>query len=274
MQDPKIDVIIITTPNNTHFSTAKKALLANKHVVVEKPFVISSNEGSELNELANKQHKILTVYHNRRWDSGFLTLKKLLAQKTLGNLTQVEIHFDRFRPEVNPAKWRETMGRGNGILYDLGSHLVDQALNLFGSPKNYFADVGIQRPGGEAPDYFHIIFQYDPLRVILHASSVVPRPLAHFVVHGDGGSFVKWSLDPQEAQLRAGMLPNHPDFGKDETLAELTLPGQSAEAYPLERGDYAEFYRQLYRAIVDRRFEPPVLAKEALEVIEWIEKLS
>ena len=276
MTDPEIDVVIITTPNITHFPLAREALLANKHVVVEKPFVLNLAEGKELSLLANAQRKILTVYQNRRWDNSFLTLKKLMRNNILGPLLEVEIHFDRYRPFIHLEKWREHDLPGSGLLYDLGSHLLDQALQLFGVPQKYCINVGIQRRDGVNDDYFHILFQYDRLRVILHAGSVVAASPAHYVAHGELGSFVKWELDPQEAQLRRGMLPSQPEFGWDGSLAELTLVDKNNPQQLIkmscsqERGDYATFYRQLYRAIIEGE-QPPVLMNEALELIRWIE---
>ncbi len=276
LTNPLIDIVIITTPNITHFPFAKLALEAQKHVVVEKPFVITRQEGEILCDMAKKNKKILSVYHNRRWDSGFLTLQKLLQENKLGKLRQLEIHFDRFRPMVNKKNWRETKQKGAGILYDLGSHLLDQALFLFGKPDKYQSDISILRDHGEVDDYFHINLFYEDLRVILHASSTIAKPQAHLLAHGDKGSFVKYNLDIQEAQLKSGLLPTHENFGKEDDDAELTYLNDNNELVTvpqiLERGNYADFYRQLHDAICLNQ-TPPVLPEFATEVIGLIEQM-
>lgn len=171
-----IDLVVITSPNTTHFPYVKEAILNGKHVVVEKPFVVSIEEGEELISLAEQHNVVLSVYHNRRFDNDFLTIKKLLEEDRIGNVYAYEAHFDRFRPHVRD-RWREKNLPGSGILYDLGSHLIDQALSLFGKPNAISADVIKQRPGAEIDDYFHIVLHYGVKRVILRSSSYVKKPV-------------------------------------------------------------------------------------------------
>lgn len=201
--DPTLQLIVIPTPNDTHFPLAKAALNAGKHVVVDKPFTVTLSQARELDALAKAKGLLLSVFHNRRWDSDFLTLKALLADGTLGDVRYFESHFDRFRPTVQ-QRWREQKGAGSGIWYDLGPHVIDQALQLFGSPVAITLDAAELRPGAQTTDYFHCTLTYPQRRVVLHASMLVAAQSARYQVHGTKGSFVKFGLDPQEDALKAG----------------------------------------------------------------------
>ncbi|UYZ12356.1 MULTISPECIES: oxidoreductase [Brevibacillus] len=280
LSDDQIELVVVAAPNTSHFPYAKQALLAGKHVVVEKPFVIRSSEAEELIRLAESRGRVLSVYHNRRWDNDFLTIKHLLQTGALGEVFLYEAHYDRYRPEVTD-RWRERDLPGSGILYDLGSHLIDQALHLFGLPQTVMADVGAQRPGARTTDYFHIVLGYGSLRVILHAGSLVRQPGPRFQIHGDKGSFVKYGLDPQEDALRAGLIPGGPEWGRDreETYGQLTLSvgelnvSGSVETIP---GAYQTYYQQMYEAIVSATPAPvsPADAMNVIRVIEWAEQSS
>lgn len=266
----EIDLVINTLPNSEHYSISRDCLAAGKHVVVEKPFVINSSDGIELIKLAQEKNLVLSVYHNRRWDNGFLTLKKCLPE--LGKIYLYQASYDRFRPVVNLAKWREQDGVGNGILYDLGSHLIDQALVLFGSPHAVFADLDIQRENAHTIDYFEIILYYDKLRVILGSSSVMANPRPVLAIHGDKASFVKHGLDPQEEQLKAGITPLDEIYGVDKNnLPDFTSGIENiSRKLNTEKGSYSNYYHQLYRCIVNN--DPnPVIPEEALNVIKVIE---
>jgi scyllo-inositol 2-dehydrogenase (NADP+) len=210
------------------------------------------------------------VYHNRRWDADFLTLKSLIERGVLGRIVSFESRFDRFRPEVK-SRWREEGGPGGGILYDLGPHLIDQALHLFGQPDRLFADLARQRQGAMALDYFHLVLYYDAMRVVLHAGSLVNAPTARFAVHGDKGSFVKFGTDPQEAALRAGGRPGHTGWGKDPIHGELYLSGALPDRHlEMDAGRYQSYYEGIVAAI--RRGEPPpVTAEDGLATIRLIE---
>lgn len=267
--DPNIDLIIITAPNQEHFPLAKAALENGKHVIVEKPFVLNSQQGEALIALAEKQQRLLSVYHNRRWDNDFMALQKYLFDGVLGNIYSCEIRFERFRPVVDANKWREQPGAGTGILYDLGSHLIDQALCLFGWPKTIYADIAAQRGTASADDYIHLLLGYEKLKVILHASSVAKKPSPRFVVHGDKGSFIKYGMDPQENILRMehGFAAS---AGQDlENELELILEDRASKTI-LTKGDYAEYYRQIYQAITHNT-PAPVTAQQALACITLIE---
>lgn len=272
---PNLDLVVIAAPNHLHFAYAKQCLAAGKHVVVEKPFVTAMQEGRELIALAKAKQKLLSVFHNRRFDGDFLTVKDLIERRTLGALSHVESHFDRFRPVVD-QRWKELPQPGNGSFYDLGSHLLDQALVLFGKPNKILADIGTQRSGAVADDYFHVLMSYDRLRVVIHGGSLVAKAPPRFQLHGDLGSYVKYGFDPQEAMLKACVRPGDEGWGLEPASQHGVLThvqnGVSEDQLVVTlRGRYEEFYRRLYRAI---RFgeEPPVAAEEALAVIELIEQ--
>ncbi|SFE06272.1 scyllo-inositol 2-dehydrogenase (NADP+) [Paenibacillus catalpae] len=272
--DEHIDLVVITSPNQTHYPYAKQALLAGKHVIVEKPFVISSEEAEDLIETAKLQNKKLSVYQNRRWDNDFLTVKSLIASGKLGDIASYETHYDRFRPQVSD-RWREKAGPGSGMLYDLGAHLIDQTLHLFGKPASVYADLLVQRTGSEVVDYFHLILTYENMRVILHSGSLVMQHGPRFQVHGSQGSFIKYGLDSQEDMLRRGGLPGQPDWGKDreDWYGDLTLTvdGQAVTSkVPTQQGSYERFYEGMYQAITDNK-PVPVDAADAMNTIRVIE---
>lgn len=276
--DPGIDLVVIATPNTSHYPLAKAALEAGKHVVVDKPFTIHSQEAHDLIRLADEKNLALTVYQSRRWDGDFLTLKAVLATGLLGEIYSFDNHYDRFRPEVR-QRWREQDLPGSGILYDLGAHLIDQALQLFGLPEAITADLRQQRPGAQATDYFHLLLDYGSLQVILHSSCLVKQVGPRFAVHGDRGSFIKYGMDPQEAALLRGERPgpHNPAWGKEspEWYGELTTGAGGLEISKAKietlAGDYPGFYRQL-KASLDGEGSLPVAASDAAKNIELIEK--
>jgi predicted dehydrogenase len=275
LADELVELVIVNTPNYTHYDYAKKALEAGKHVVVEKPFTVKVNEAEELIALAKKQNKVISVYQNRRYDSDFKTLKKVLDEKLLGDLVEVEIHFDRYRVELSPKKHKETPGPGAGVLYDLGSHLIDQALQLFGTPQKVFADIRIVRPLSEVDDYFELLLYYQKLRVRLKASYVVREALPGYIIHGLKGSFIKAKTDVQETMLQAGNMPGGKDWGTEpETekgLLHADIDGQIVREYiASEQGNYGDYYKGIYEAI--RNNKPvPVSAEEGEKVIRIIQ---
>ncbi|WP_141502936.1 oxidoreductase [Paenibacillus luteus] len=270
----EINLVVICTPNTMHYSFAKKAILAGKNVVVEKPFTVDSSEAQELISLAKEHNVQLAVYQNRRWDNDFLTIKALLATDMLGELSTYEAHYDRFRPEVG-NRWREENQPGSGILYDLGSHLIDQALHLFGMPQTIWADIRSERAGSQTDDYFHLILGYSHLRVILHSGSLVKMGGPRFALHGDKGSFIKYGLDPQEDQLKTGMHPGDSGWGEDrpEYYGKLSsvVGGLSMEALiKTMPGSYEVFYESMAKAI-QSDMRVPVSAEQALHTIRIIE---
>jgi scyllo-inositol 2-dehydrogenase (NADP+) len=264
LTDAAIELIVIVTPNHNHAALARDALLAGKHVVVEKPFVLDPGEGRDLVELAHARGRMLTVFHNRRWDGDFITVKRMLGAGRLGELRLAEFRWDRFRPAIKPG-WREVPGDGTGLLNDLGPHLIDQALTLFGTPDHIAGDVTRQRAEALVDDYFEVVLHYRTLRVILSASSLVAAPRPRFALHGSGGSFVKYGLDPQEAALRAGESPNAPGFGEDAPHDHgiFTFPDGTQERIRTERGEWRTFYARVADAIRGG-FAPPVEPADAL----------
>lgn len=274
LQDEEITVVVVTSPNGTHFEYAKKAIEAGKHVVVEKPFTVTSEEADTLIHLAREKGVLLTVYHNRRWDNDFLTVRNLLETGALGKLSVYQVHFNRYRPLVQ-QRWKEQQGSGTGVLYDLGSHLIDQALFLFGKPKTVWADIRAEREGAEVADYFHLVFGYESHRVILHSGSLVRQAGPRFELHGDKGSFLKYGTDPQEAQLKQGMHPGDSGWGEDQPdqhgelateLSGLAVQGE-IETLP---GRYQAFYQGLAEAILEGS-EVPVKPEDARDTISMIE---
>lgn len=270
--DPDIDLIVVPTPNDTHFPLAKAALEAGKHVVVDKPFTVTLSQARELDALAKSRGLLLSVFHNRRWDSDFLTLKTLLADGTLGEVAYFESHFDRFRPQVR-NRWREQAGVGSGIWYDLGPHLIDQAINLFGLPVSLTVDLAQLRPGAQATDYFHAVLAYPQRRVVLHGSLLAAAESARYIVHGTRGSYIKYGLDPQEDRLKAGERLPQEDWGYDMRDGVLTLAQgevMAEQTLLTVPGNYPAYYAAIRDALTGHG-ENPVPAAQAIQVMELIE---
>lgn len=246
---PDVDLVVIASPNDTHAPLAKSVLRAGRHVVVEKPFTVTVAEARHLTQVARECGTILSVFHNRRWDSDFLTVQRTLHDGVLGNIVLFESRLDRFRPQVRD-RWREKPGPGSGLLYDLGPHLIDQAVLLFGVPESVQAMLAKQRHGAETDDYFHLVFRRGERVVVLQAGSLVSGGSARFAVHGDRASLVKHLPDVQEDQLKAGVMPGAPGWGVDPDDAVLydgiTGETRSVKTTP---GDQRGFYRALREAL-------------------------
>ena len=264
----RVDVIVIATPNHSHFELARHALLAGKHVVVDKPFTLTAAQARELNALAAQNKLCLSVFHNRRWDADFLTLRELIASGQLGELTRFESRFDRNRPEVR-VRWREQSGDGSGLWYDLGPHLLDQALELFGRPVAVHADFAIQRKHGKTVDYFHVLLRYPRLHVTLHASMLAADESLRYVLTGEAGRYTKSGTDTQEAALKRGELPGAATWGEDPCEGVLTT-AQGSSHVPNLRGDYLRFYSG-FRDAIQLNTANPVLPEQALLSMELIE---
>lgn len=217
LADPSIDLVSICTPNETHYDFAHQTLLAGKHVLVEKPFAATPLQAQTLISLAKAKGKQIFVYQNRRFDSDFLTVQKIVQQGLLGTLVRYEAHFDRYKPLPNPKKWKEEAAPSTGILYDLGSHLLDQAIALFGTPHRVWGETYTERPNSSIDDAFDLRLDYGTLRVRLSASMFTREPTPRYALHGHNGSFLKFGIDQQEDQLKAGLWPNDPDFGMEPT---------------------------------------------------------
>ena len=263
LADPLIDLLVIASPSANHFEHATAALLAGKHVVVDKPFATTSRESDELIALAESQGLVLSVFQNRRWDCDYLTVRHCIEQGWLGKVFHCEVHFDRFRPQIK-AGWREEPGAGSGILYDLGAHLIDQSIHLFGMPRAVTADIIAQRIGAKVEDYFHLVLDYAPLRVILRAGTLVPHPGPRFMLHGDGGSFLKNGLDGQEDALKQGLRPGERQWGVDqpEYYGELTPAGGITRKVETLRGGYEKYYELLADCLLTGT-PPPVDARDS-----------
>ena len=269
---PEIDLIVIATPNITHFDLASKALNAGKHVVVDKPFTNTVAEATELITLARSRSRLLSVFQSRRWDADFLTLRKVLADGALGEVAHFESHYDRYRPEPRP-RWRELPGPGSGIWFDLGSHLADQALQLFGPPEAIYADLEMQRPLGKAVDYFHVILRYGCNRVIVHGASLVAAETPRFAIHGALGSYTKFGMDPQEEALKRGEIPGGPGWGQDPQTGRLITKkgdGFATRQVPNVPGNYLAYYEGI-RDAISLGAPNPVTPEQALEVINVLE---
>ena len=267
---PSIDLVVVATPNDTHVSIAAMALTAGKHVVVEKPLAPTLRESRELASLAERERRVLAVFHNRRWDGDFLAITDLLASGVLGEISHVESHFDRYRPVLRD-RWRERPGVGAGLWYDLGPHLVDQALQLFGLPDRVTGSLAAQRPGAQVDDWAHVILEYSRRRVILHASVIVAAPPPRFVVHGQAGSWIKYGLDRQERELVAALAPEGPGAAPADEHAVLVdgATGRESEA-PIPPGEYRRFYLQL-RDALQGVGSNPVPAEQGVAVVAVVE---
>jgi predicted dehydrogenase len=266
--EPGIDLVIVSSPDALHVEHALAAIAAGKHVLVDKPFATTLADARRVATAAEAGGRLLTVFQNRRWDSDFLTLNRLIDEGVLGEIVQFESHFDRWRP-VPAAVWKEA--RAGGAWLDLGPHLVDQALQVFGMPEAISADLATLRDEAPAPDYFHVTLRYPRRRVILHASKLVADHGLRFAVHGTGGSWIKHGTEPQEAAAIAGLTPGEGDWGYDPTPGRLTRgDGSAAVPVPNEHGVYRLFWTALAAAIRGER-PNPVPAREAIAVMEVLE---
>lgn len=275
INDPEIELVIITTPNISHFEIADAIIKAGKNVIVEKPITLTYSEAQTLIEAAEKRKVILSVFHNRRWDGDFMTVNMIIENNLLGEVVEFESHFDRFRNYFKPNSWRESDLPGAGILYDLGPHLIDQALLLFGRPESLIADVRIQRDGGAADDNFEIILNYGRLKVTLKAGMLVKGKTPRFIVYGTEGSFRKYGLDPQENALKNGLSPLGDNWGEEPeelwgTLDTITAGLNYSGRIKTLPGNYMIYFDNIYDAIVNGA-ELMVKPEEAAESIKIIE---
>jgi predicted dehydrogenase len=268
---PGIDLVVIATPNETHAPLAEAAMRAGRHVVVDKPFTVTTAEARHLTGIAHESGRVLSVFHNRRWDSDFLTVQEVVRRGELGRVVLCESRFDRFRPQVRD-RWREGTAPGSGLLYDLGPHLIDQALVLFGMPDAVQATLGRQRSGTRSVDYFHLVLRYRERRVVtLQAGMLVAGGSPRFMLHGERASLVKQVPDVQEDQLRSGIVPGAPRWGVDPDDAVLfdgvTGEMQAVKAVP---GDQRGYYAALREAIEGRALSP-VPPEQGATVMAMIE---
>ncbi|WP_134088215.1 oxidoreductase [Olivibacter sp. XZL3] len=270
--DKQIDLVIIASSNDVHFSLTKAALSAGKHVVVEKPFTNTVDEADELIALAKNQGKLLSVFHSARWHSDYLTVKDVIASGELGRLVTMEIRYDRFRNYLRPSAWREDDLPGSGIWFDLGAHLIDQTLQLFGKPHSLFASLRKMREGVGAVDDFEVLFYYPQLKVSLKGSMLIKEPTPRFALYGTEGAFIKPGVDPQEAALREGKTPaDLPNWGEEpeEIWGILNTTAEEPEnrrKIPSQKGNYPGYYENVRDAIL-KKTELAVTAEQARDVI-------
>jgi predicted dehydrogenase len=267
---PDVDLVVIASPNDSHFPLAEAALRSGKDVVIDKPFTVTLAEARTLAQIASHYKRLLSVFHNRRWDSEILATKAVLHSGALGEVSHYECHIDRFRPGVR-QRWRENAGPGAGLWFDLGPHLIDQALHLFGLPHSVNANFGILREGGQTDDWAHIQLNYDRLRVILHASLLVSGGGPRSVLHGTRGSWAKYGADVQEKQLVAGMRPGDEGFGYDPdsgVLYDGATGKQITTSTPV--GCQQMYYVGIRDAIRDAK-PAPVSARDAVAVMAVLE---
>jgi len=273
--DAAIELVVVNTPNPTHHEFTQMMLEAGKHVVVEKPFTNTVAEAEDLMEIARKQDRLISVFQNRRWDGDFKTVQKVIQDKLCGELVEFECHYDRFRNYVEEKTWKEEEAPGSGILYNLGSHMLDQVINLFGMPKNIFADLRTQRIGGQVADNYEVICDYGYLKATAKSSYLVRELGPRYQVYGQQGTFLKYGIDPQEQALKDGFTPEMPGWGVEDRedwgfinteMNGLHYEGR-IETLP---GSYQDYYENIFQSI--RNGEPlSVTAEQTTDVIRVIE---
>jgi predicted dehydrogenase len=275
LADKAIELVVVNTPSYTHYEYAKKSLQAGKHTIVEKPFTATVAEAEELLALAKKQNVKLSVFQNRRWDSDYKTVKQIVDEGWLGDIKEAEFRYDRYNPALSPKVHKEIPGPAVGCVYDLGPHVIDAALHLFGMPQAVFADIQITRPGSKVDDYFEILMYYPSMRVRLRAGYYFREPVPSFAIHGTKGSFLKSRADIQEPTLVAGATPGGPDWGKEPDTARGILHTEKdgtviREYVQTLQGNYAAYYEGIFQAL--RNDQPlPVTGEDGLNVIKIIE---
>jgi scyllo-inositol 2-dehydrogenase (NADP+) len=265
-----IDLVVIATPNPSHHALAKQCLLAGRNVIVDKPFTTTLAEAEDLVQVAKRQQRLLSVYQNRRYTGDFDTVRRLVTEGAIGRVVSYEAHFDRFRPELKPGAWREQPGPGSGVWFDLGPHLLDQALLLFGIPEAIGADIRIERDGAMVDDAFDVPLQYPRLRAVLRASMLRAPSAPSFAVHGIEGSFIKYGLDPQEAALKEGRTPDEPNWDTEppELYGTLTTP-EGTRKIPTIPSSFTRYYENV-RDVLLGKAQPAVMPEQALNVMRGL----
>lgn len=278
LADDQIELVVVNTPNNTHAAYARQALQAGKHILVEKPFATSSAEAQEVFDLGRSLGKHVLVYQNRRYSSDFLAAKEVLESGRLGRIIEVHLRFDRYRNYIGPKAFKETPVPGSGIFYDLGSHMIDQAISLFGEPESSFKILGKYREGTLVDDYGTMQLQFaSGMNVFITVSMLVAEPTPAIVIHGTKGSFIKELCDTQEEQLMAGMRPDDPGFGEEQQgkegrLAVIEEQGhKTTELVPSLRGKYMALFEDVYQTI-RAGAEFPVREDQIMYQMELLEK--
>jgi predicted dehydrogenase len=275
LADQAVDLVVVNTPTATHYDYTRQALERGKHVLTEKAFTTTAGEARTLDALAQKQGCKLAVFQNRRWDSDFLAVQRVLADGFLGDIIEANLGFCRYKPELSGKTHKEEPGPGAGIIKDLGAHVIDQALLLFDMPIDVYADIAITRPGSKVDDYFDILLRYPDRHVHVKGGYFFRQPLPEYSLFGMRGSFLKSRADPQEAQLERGLRPDDPAYGReaDSSAGRLYLDRDGATAshtIPSPPGNYLGFYEGLHRAIAYDKPEP-VSASDGVRVMQIID---
>jgi scyllo-inositol 2-dehydrogenase (NADP+) len=278
LADKDIDLVSICSPSSTHFEYAKQCLLAGKHILVEKPFVSTVAEAQEVLKLAKKLKKHVFIFQNRRFDSDFLTVKKVIENGFLGEILSYEAHYNRYKPVLNSKKWKEVVSPANGILYDLGAHIIDQSITLFGYPLSIFGETFTQRAGSDIDDAFDVRLDYGKLKVTLKSSLMVREDTPRYVIQGTKGSFVKYGIDVQEDHLKAGIMPNNPDFGFETPqyfgilnteINGLHIRGQVTT----ERGSWHLLFQNIYD-VIEKGAIPAINNEDIVEQLRIIQAVK
>jgi scyllo-inositol 2-dehydrogenase (NADP+) len=278
LADSEIDLVSICSPNATHYKYTKQCLLAGKHVLVEKPFAPTLAEAQELIDLAKKQGKCLFVFQNRRFDSDFMTVKKVIESGVLGKIHTYEAHWNRYKPVLNPKKWKEEISPASGIIYDLGSHLIDQAIVLFKDPLSIWGQTFTQRENSTIDDAFNVYLDYENIKVNITGSLMVRGELPRYVVHGSKGSFIKYGIDVQEDHAKADILPNDPNFGIEppQYFGTLTTDINGLAVHgkvETEKGNWAVLFQNIYEVITQNKL-PLIDNNDVLTQIKIIENVQ
>lgn len=271
----EIQLVVVNTPDVTHYAYVKMALEAGKDVVVEKPFVLDATEGEELVALARRKGRMLAVYQNRRWDGDFLTVQQVIRSGVLGRVVEFQSSYQRFRNFIQPGTWKEKADHRVGLTFNLGSHMIDQAVVLFGLPEAVYADIDCLRQGGEVDDYYFIKLIYPDVKVSLRAGYLIREEIPRYYIYGTEGAFIKHGLDPQEELLKAGVVPQGPEWGKEPESNWGTLNTNIQGLHYRGRivtlaGDYRAFYEDIHRAL-SQGTHPQTDAGTVVNVIRIIE---
>jgi scyllo-inositol 2-dehydrogenase (NADP+) len=274
LQDPTVELVVIATPNHTHFEIVEACLKAGKHVVVDKPFVVKFEEAVKLQKLAKANKLNLFVFQNRRWDGDFITVRNILEQNVLGKVTHVESRFDRYRPEVKPAYWKESVYPGSGLWYDIGAHLLDQALVLKGVPLKMEVDLQIQRKHATVVDFFDVSLIYNDMIYKIHADMLQENPTPRWSIKGSEGTYIKYGVDIQESLLQHGAIPQEEEWAREQTKNWGKLnKGGTDTLFPTRVGNYSNFYKAVFETMRNEELFP-VSMLESLKLIELLEKIN
>lgn len=272
--DPEIQLVVVTTPSSSHYPLAKEGLLRGKNMLVEKPFTETVEQAQELFTLANEKNLFVQSYQNRRYDSDFLTVQKVIESNKLGDLLELEMHFDYFRPEVPE---NSTYSRIDSFLYGHACHTLDQVISYFGEPDEVYSDVRQLLGKGRMNDYFDLDLYYGKLKVSVKSSYFRLTPRPSFIVYGKKGSFVKETKDRQEEHLKQFYMPTEPDFGVDlpQHYGTLTYMDDDnhyhQEKVISEVGDYSRFYEDVYQTLINKQ-DKVVKDKQTLLQIKLLEE--